>query len=351
MITSGSRIRASIVGSLPKPTWLADPEVLYAPWRQSGAALAEAQDDAVRLWVDQQERSGLDIFTDGEQKRRHYIWGFLEGLEGFDTENLAVKASRGRRYSEATPVARCIGNIAWERPVIAPHVAFLRSLTKRQIKVTLPGPMTTADSVLDECCGRSNADFAMAYAALLNAEAKACVEAGADIVQIDEPCFNIYMDEMRDWGIEALEKAFSGVKVSRAVHICYGYGVEIVRQWKEKNTDWSHYFVSLPLLAESSIDQISIETAGSGVSLACLECTGDKEVLLGVVSSAPGPCETPEIVAKRIHSALAYLPPERLIACTDCGLVALPRSLAISKMAALSRGTRLVNGSVENGTI
>lgn len=339
-------IRASIVGSLPKPTWLCEPERLYSPWRLQGEVLAEGQNDAVLAWVKLQEQAGLDIVTDGEQRRKHYIWGFLEGLQGFDTERLGEKASRGRRYTDTTPVARCVSQMAWTGPVMADAVRYLKRNTSRPVKVTLPGPMTTADSVLDEHGRRSDADFAMAYAELLNAEAKACVAAGADIVQFDEPCFNIYIEEVKDWGIAALERAFEGVKAKRAVHICYGYGVEVVKHWKESNQDWSHYFATLPLLAQSCVDQISIETAASGVDLRCLEGAGDKEMMVGVVSVSTNTVETPEIVADRLRRTLRHIPPERLIACTDCGMVPISRQAAVGKMRVLALGAAIVNAEI-----
>ena len=338
-------IRACIVGSLPKPSWLAGRN-LYAPWRIEGEQLAEAQDDAVRSWLHEQERAGFQIVTDGEQRRRHYIWGFLEGLEGFDTERLGEKASRGGRYMTSTPVARCVSEIAWTKPVIAPAVGFLRRHTDRHIKVTLPGPMTTADSILDEHRGRSDAEFAMDYAAALNREAKACVAAGADIVQFDEPCFNIYLDEVRDWGIEALERACEGVSAKRAVHICYGYGVDVVKRWKESNRDWSHYFATLPLLSGTSIDQISIETAAPNLDCGFLEGVGEKEIMLGVVSVSTDTVESPQLVADRIRAALRYVEPRRLIACSDCGMVPLSRTAAVGKMRALSLGAGLVNAEL-----
>lgn len=339
-------IRASIVGSLPKPTWLCEPERLYSPWRLEGEVLAEGQNDAVLAWVKLQEQAGLDIVTDGEQRRRHYIWGFLEGLQGFDTERLGEKASRGRRYTDTTPVARCVSPMAWTGPVMADAVRYLKRNSSRPVKVTLPGPMTTADSVLDEHARRSDADFAMAYAELLNAEAKACVAAGADIVQFDEPCFNIYIDEVKEWGVTALERAFEGVRAKRAVHICYGYGVEVVKHWKESNQDWSHYFATLPLLAQSCVDQISIETAASGVDLGCLEGAGDKEMMVGVVSVSTNVVETPEIVAERLRRALKHIPPERLIACTDCGMVPISREAAVGKMRALALGAAIINAEM-----
>lgn len=338
-------IRAAIVGSLPKPTWLAEPGMLYAPWRLEGAQLREGQDDAVRLWLAEQERAGLDVVTDGEQRRRHYIWGFLGGLTGIDTVNLGRKASRGQRYAETTSVARVTGDVTWPGPVLAEAVRFAKANSTRPVKVTLPGPMTTADSVLDEHRNRSNAAFAMHYAEILNQEARALAAAGADVIQFDEPCFNIYLDEVKAWGIEALTRACRGVACRMAVHICYGYGIDMVKAWKAKNRDWTHYFTTLPLIAETEIDQVSVETAASGVDLACLEPLkrSGKEVMVGVISVSTEDVETPEVVAERVRRALGYVEPGSLIACTDCGMVPLKRETARAKMRALGEGVRLVN--------
>src|SRR5687767_7628145 len=217
-------LEASIVGSLPKPSWLAQPNMLRAPWRLAGDELREAQNDAVRLALLDQEAAGLSVVTDGELRRRHYIWGFLDGLTGTDTERLTTRRSRGGRYSELTPVARLVGPVTRPSPVFVDACRFARAHTARPLKVTLPGPMTTADSVADESSGADFKTLAMRFAALLNAEARDLVEAGADVVQFDEPCFNIYLDEVVTWGMEALEQAMDGVRATKAVHICYGYG-------------------------------------------------------------------------------------------------------------------------------
>src|SRR5687767_3722417 len=258
----------SIVGSLPKPAWLAEPKVLRAPWRLAGADLREAQLDAVRIAILEQEDAGLDVVTDGEVTRRHYIWGFLAGLTGIDTEQLGQKCTRGGRYAESTEVARITGAVEWRGPVFADSCRVSRSLTRRRLKVTLPGPMTIADSVADEHYRSDRKTLAMKFAAILNAEARELSAAGADVVQFDEPCFNIYLDEVEAWGIEALEACMEGVSATRAVHICYGDGTPTVFAWKTQNTDWGHYGVTFPLLAKSSVNQVSVECASSGVDLA-----------------------------------------------------------------------------------
>ena len=336
-------IKTAIVGSLPKPEWLSDPEQLRAPWRQEGSALAEGQDDAVALWLAAQERAGLDIVCDGEQRRRHYIWGFIEHLGSVDFENPAKKQSRGQRYSEDTAAPRVLEEWSWDGPVLLDALRFSKARTNKPVKVTLPGPMTVADSVYDEVGGRSDADFAAAYATLLNREARSLSAAGADVIQIDEPCFNIYTDEVKDWGMEMLERAFEGVSAKRAVHICYGYGTEVVLKWKNANTDWSHYNATLPLIADSSIDQISIETAASGVDLSVLDCLDGKDVMVGVIDVGTEEVESAQIVADRIRHAMEHVSAEHLIACTDCGMVPRSRRSAEGKMNALAAGAALVN--------
>jgi len=337
-----------IVGSLPKPVWLAQPNVLRAPWRLSGAELADAQNDAVRLAVLDQEEAGLAIVTDGEVRRRHYIWGFLDGLTGIDTEQLGQKRSRGGRYSETTEVARITGPVEWRKPVFADGCAFTRSLTTRRLKVTLPGPMTIADSVIDEHGDADDQTLAMRFAKILNAEAKALVDAGADIVQFDEPCFNVYLDEVGQWGIEALEQCMDGVRATKAVHICYGYGTAPVLAWKCRNTDWGHYGVTLPLLAKSSVDQVSVECAASGVDIAVLGELRGKDVMLGVIDVGTEEIETPEVVADRIRRGLRHVPAEHLMPCTDCGLVPRSQEAAKGKMKALAAGAALVQAERRN---
>ncbi len=339
-----SRIRASIVGSLPKPSWLADPGKLRGSWRLPPELQEEGADDAVKLWAGEQERAALDVITDGEQRRRHYIWGFIEALMQVDFDHPGMRRSRGQRYVQQTPAPRVLGDMHWSGPVLTAGLKFLKSRTQRPVKVTLPGPMTVADSVIDEFGGRSDADFAMAYAKLLNKEIRALSEAGADVIQVDEPCFNIYLDEVSEWGMEALERSFEGVSAKRAVHICYGYGVPDVLAWKQSNTDWNQYHHTLPLLAKSSIDQVSVECAASGINLEVLTLLKDKEVMVGVIDVGTEQVETPEVVARRIEAALRFVPSEHMIACTDCGLVPRSRAAAVGKMQALAQGTALVNG-------
>ena len=337
-----SILQTTIVGSLPKPGWLAAPNQLFAPWRLQGDELRQAQDDAVRLALLDQHEAGIDVVSDGEQRRRHYIWGFLEGLTGIDTQTLGYKLARGGRYSDSTAVARVVGELSRPAPVLADALRFARAHTDRTLKVTLPGPMTVVDSVLDERYGEDERALALRFAALINAEARDLAAAGADVIQLDETCFNIYLDKVADWGIDALEEALRGVTARRAVHICYGYGTLNVLAWKTKNRDWGHYAVTLPLLARSSIDQVSVECAASGVDPAVLSELRGKDVILGVIDVGSEEVETPETVAARIRRALPYVEPERLLPCTDCGLVPRSRAASQGKLRALVAGAAIV---------
>jgi len=320
--------------------------MLRAPWRLTGHELLEAQDDAVRLAILDQEQAGLTVVSDGEVRRRHYIWGFLDGLTGIDTANLGQKRTRGGRYGDTTEAPRIVGDVTRPAPVLLDACRFARTATCKQLKVTMPGPMTIVDSIIDEHYGADRKTLAMHFARVLNAEARDLVDAGADVIQFDEPCFNIYLDEVESWGVELLEQCMDGVTARKAVHICYGYGTALVLAWKNQNTDWRHYDVTLPLLAKTAVDQVSVECAGSGVDLTVLEALAGKDVLVGVVDVGTDVVETPEVVADRIRAALRHVPAERLKPCTDCGLV--PRTVEASrgKMQALAAGAALVRAEL-----
>jgi 5-methyltetrahydropteroyltriglutamate--homocysteine methyltransferase len=339
-------LEPSIVGSLPKPTWLAAPNMLRAPWRLAGEELREAQDDAVRLAILEQEQAGLSIVTDGEVRRRHYIWGFLDGLTGVDTENLGTARSRGGRYSETTEVARIVGPLKRTGPVLLQACQFARGATTRRLKVTMPGPMTIVDSVADEYYGTDRKTLAMTFAAILNAEARELSAAGADVIQFDEPCFNIFLEDVEAWGIDALEACMDGVSAARAVHICYGYGTPTVLAWKTKNTDWGHYGVTFPLLAKSSVNQVSVECAASSVDLAVLRELGGKDIMFGAIDVGTEEVETADIVAGRLRRALEHVPAKRLFPCTDCGLVPRSREASRGKMRALAEGAAIVRAEL-----
>ena len=337
-------LQTMIVGSLPRPAWLAEP-IMYAQWRLAGETLAEGQDDAVLLAIADQERAGLKIVTDGEQRRRHYIWGFCEGLDGIDYSRLVKIETRGNRYGILVDAARVTGPLRRARPTMVSDLQFLKRHTDRPIKVTLPGPMTTTDTLADEYYGSRRA-LAMDLARLLNEEACELADNGCDIIQFDEPCFNIYLDEVEEWGIRALERAAEGVRAKTAVHICYGYGVGPVLQWKNKNTDWTHYNRTLPLLRTSTISQISVECAASGVDPSVLGLARGKDLMVGVIDVGTESVETPETVAARIRVALQYVAPEKLYPCTDCGMAPRSRAAARGKMKALEAGASLVRSAI-----
>src|SRR6266436_4218714 len=264
-------LTTTLAGSLPKPSWLADPRLqLFAPWVAPADRLREAQDDAVRLAIADQEEAGIDIVSDGEQRRRHYIWGFLEGLTGTDTVRLGRKRTRGGNYVAEQDVARITGELTRPGPIMGPALAFAKAHTRRPVKVTLPAPMTLVDTTLDEHYKGDEESLAMRFAALLNAEARDLAAAGADVIQFDEPCFNIYIDKVAEWGIAMLERCLEGVNTTTAVHICYGYGIPVTLAWKSQNRDWGQYAITLPLLARSRVDQVSLECAASSVDVSVI---------------------------------------------------------------------------------
>src|SRR5712692_1909791 len=335
-------LQTMIVGSLPRPTWLAPPNQMYVTPKLEGDALKEGQDDAVLLALADQQEASLDIVTDGEQRRRHYIWGFCEGIEGIDFSRLVKITTRGCRYgNQLVDAARVTGPVRRQGSIMLEALHFLKRHTTKPVKVTLPGPMTTTDTLADEHYGSRRA-LAADLAKALNEEAIELAENGCDIVQFDEPCFNIYLDEVEEWGIRTLEEAAKGVHAKTAVHICYGYGTPVVLQWKTKNTDWSHYHRTLPLLRTSTINQISVECAASGVDPAVLALAKGKDLMVGVIDVGTEEVETPETVAARIRTALQYVSPDHLYPCTDCGMVPRSRIAARGKMKALADGAWLV---------
>lgn len=331
-------IPATISGSLPKPRWLASPDQLWAEWLHDAHVRAEAQRDAVRVAVDVQEQAGIDIVTDGEQTRRHFVTTFIEGLDGVDAINRETVKIR-RRYDASVP--RVVGEVERSRPVFSGGASFLRSLTDRPIKFTLPGPMTVVDTLADHHYGDREA-LAMEVAGLLNREATELAEAGIDVIQFDEPAFNVFLDEVAAWGMAALEKAAAGLAATTAVHICYGYGIAANIEWKQGlGAEWRQYEVTFPLLAASSIDQVSMEIAGSRVPLEVLDMLGDKVVQAGVIDVATERVETPDEVATTIGRLREHLIPERIVASTNCGMVPLGREVSEAKLAALGAGTEL----------
>jgi len=336
-------LQTTIAGSLPKPAWLAQPKALWAPWLLEGEALAEGMRDAVRLVLRDQEQAGIDIVTDGEQTRRHFVTTFIEALDGVDFEHRKSVRIRNR-YDADVPVV--VGPVARRRPVFVDFARFLRGATDRRVKVTLPGPMTMVDTLYDAHYG-SREKLARAFAAILNDEARAIEATGVDVIQFDEPAFNVYFDEVRDWGVETLERAAQGLACTTAVHICYGYGIKANIEWKKTlGAEWRQYEETFPLLARSAIRQVSLECANSHVPIALIGLLEGKDVLVGAIDVATDRIETPEDVAATIRSALKYVPAERLYPCTNCGMVPLDRDVARGKLRALGAGAALVRAEL-----
>ncbi|HEV3239817.1 MAG TPA: methionine synthase [Casimicrobiaceae bacterium] len=328
----------TIAGSLPKPEWLAPPGQLWAPWLLDGERLVEGKRDAVRLALFDQEHAGIDIVGDGEQTRRHFVTTFLESLEGVDfTQRKTVRIRD--RYDADVPVV--VGPVARRQPVFVADARFLREATQRRIKYTLPGPMTMVDTLYDAHY-RSREKLAWAFAEILNDEAKALEAVGVDVVQFDEPAFNVYFDEVRDWGVAALERAAAGLRCTTAVHICYGYGIKANIEWKKTlGGQWRQYEHTFPLLARSTIDQVSLECAHSHVPLELIALLQDKDVLVGVIDVATERVESAAEVAATIRAALEFVPAARIYPCTNCGMVPLARGVARAKLRALGAGAAL----------
>lgn len=333
---------ATAAGSLPKPSWLAEPEKLWAPWRLSGQDLETAKLDATLVWLQEQEQAGIDIVSDGEQSRMHFVHGFLEHVQGIDWEKKTKMGIRDNRYVVDVPTVTA----AVTRPssVHESEARYARAHTSKHLKFTLPGPMTICDTIADGHYGR-RADMAMAFAELLNAEARELEAIGVDVIQFDEPAFNVFATDVHEWGIAALEKAAEGLKCKTAVHICYGYGIEANIKWKETlGGEWRQYESIFPALNKSKIQQVSLECTGSRVPISLIGLLPDKDVLVGAIDVAKMDIETPEEVAATLREALQYADAERLQACTNCGMAPLPRSVAAGKLRALSAGARLMRG-------
>ena len=338
-------LQTTIAGSLPKPAWLAPPRQLWAPWLLQGEALAEGKHDAVRLALREQERAGIDIVSDGEQTRRHFVTGYLEHLEGVDFERTMTVRIRNR-YDAKVP--QVVGPVSRRQPVHTDDARFLRAQTGRPIKFTLPGPMTMVDTLYDAHY-RSRERLALAFAAILNAEARELEALGVDVIQFDEPAFNVYFEEVRDWGIGALMNAREGLKCRTAVHICYGYGIKANVDWKlTLGAEWRQYEAIFPLLARSAIDPVSLECANSRVPLELLALLRGKDVLVGTIDVATEQVETPEQVASTIRAAMKYVAPDKLFPCTNCGMVPLSRDLAAAKLCALAAGAAIVRREIEH---
>jgi len=338
-------LQTTIAGSLPKPAWLAQPNQLWAPWLLEGTALAEAKRDATRLAIRDQELAGIDIVTDGEQSRRHFVTGYLEHLKGIDFKHLVTMYIR-KRYDAKVP--QVIGPVTRPHPVHTDDVRLLRAATDHPIKYTLPGPMTIIDTLADRYY-KDRARLAMAFAKILNKEARELAALGANVIQFDEPAFNVdaYRDDVRDWGIEALERAAEGIRCKTAVHICYGYGIKANVDWKKTlGSQWRQYESTFPLLARSTIDQVSLECRNSKVPLELIGLLKGKDVMVGAIDVATEKVETPADVARTIRAALKFVAPDKLFPCTNCGMVPLPRAVALGKLKALAAGAAIVRGEL-----
>ncbi|MEO6381772.1 MAG: methionine synthase [Nitrobacter sp.] len=326
-------------GSLPKPEWLAEPNVLWAPWNSEGAELARAKRDATVLAVKLQEDAGIDIVTEGEQARQHFVHGFLANIEGIDFAHKVEMGIRNHRYKAMVP--QVVAPLRLKGRVHADEARTARAHTKNKLKFTLPGPMTLIDTIADKYYG-DRVKMAFAFAELLNEEAKALQADGVDVIQFDEPAFNVYMDQVRDWGIKALERAAQGLTCATAVHICYGYGIKANTDWKKTlGSEWRQYEETFPSIAASSIQQVAIECRNSRVPLELLGLLKGKVIQAGVIDVATDEVETPEDVVKTIEAVMQHVPRDSIVATTNCGMAPMRREIAEAKLQALGAGAKL----------
>jgi 5-methyltetrahydropteroyltriglutamate--homocysteine methyltransferase len=344
-ISANKLLPTTLVGSYPQPDWLIDrkrltdmvPPRANAPelWRVEPSLLEQAQNDATILAIRDQERAGIDVVTDGEIRRESYSNRFATALDGMDSDNPAQVPSRTPGRFQTVP--RVVSRIRRKQPVQVSDVKFLRANTDRPIKITIPGPFTMTQQLLDEYY-KDEAAVAMDCAAALNEELKDLFAAGADVVQLDEPFLQAQPDKARRFGIAAINRALAGVKGTTAVHLCFGYAARV----KEKPPGYSF----LPELEATTADQISIETAEARLDCAMLAQLPGKQIVLGVIDLQDMTVETPEIIAERIRRAMAYVPPERIVVAPDCGMKYLPRDVAFAKLKAMVDGAALVRGAL-----
>ncbi|WP_444958356.1 methionine synthase [Microbulbifer sp. ZKSA002] len=329
----------SSAGSLPKPSWLAESEKLWSPWKLQGDQLQEGKQDALRLTLQEQQQAGIDIVSDGEQTRQHFVTTFIEHLNGVDFEKRETVKIRNR-YDASVPTV--VGEVSRQQPVFVQDARFLRQQTSQAIKWALPGPMTMIDTLYDSHY-KSREKLAWEFAKILNQEARELEAAGVDIIQFDEPAFNVFFDEVNDWGIATLEKAIEGLKCQTAVHICYGYGIKANTDWKKTlGSEWRQYEEAFPKLQKSNIDLISLECHNSHVPMDLLELIRGKKVMVGAIDVASNTIETPEEVADTLRKALKYVDAKDLFPCTNCGMAPLSRQVANGKLNALSAGAEIV---------
>jgi 5-methyltetrahydropteroyltriglutamate--homocysteine methyltransferase len=331
----------TIVGSLPKPSWLAEPNRLWAPWKLDGDDLRRAKRDATLLVLKLQEDAGLAVVTDGEQSRKHFVHGFLEFVDGVDFAHQVPMGIRANRYTAMVPTVTAA--VRLKGRVHETEARIARAHTTRKLKFTLPGPMTICDTIADQDHHyRDRAEMAFAFADLLNQEARALEADGVDVIQLDEPAFNVFMSEVKTWGIQALERAVAGLRCTTCVHICYGYGIKANLEWKASlGGKWTQYEDTFPVISESSIQQVSVEAQHSRVPLELLTLLRGKDVLLGVIDVANETVETPEEIAGLIARAAKFVPPERILPSTNCGMAPMQWDLAFGKLQALGKGAAL----------
>ena len=337
-------LETTVAGSLPKPSWLAEPEKLWAPWRLQGAELEQGMRDATLLWIKEQETAGIDILSGGEQCRTHFVHGFLEHVAGIDWQKKTKMGIRDNRYVVDVPTVT--GPVSRKGPVHSDEARYSRAQTARKLKFTLPGPMTICDTIADGHYGK-RADMAMAFADLLNQEARELEALGVDTIQFDEPAFNAFLKDTVEWGVDALNRARRGLKCTTAVHICYGYGIQANIDWKKTlGSEWRQYEAIFPALNASGIDQVSLECANSHVPLELIGLLKDQDVLVGAIDVATNAVETPEQVAATLKAAMAHVDPGRVYPCTNCGMAPLPRGVAVGKLKALGAGAALARKSL-----
>lgn len=329
----------STAGSLPKPSWLAEPEKLWSPWKLLDEGLTEGKQDALRLSLQEQQHAGIDIVSDGEQTRQHFVTTFIEHLSGVDFEKRETVRIRNR-YDASVPTV--VGAVSRPKPVFVEDAKFLRRQTTQPIKWALPGPMTMIDTLYDAHY-KSREKLAWEFAKILNEEAKELEAAGVDIIQFDEPAFNVFFDEVNDWGVAALERAIEGLKCETAVHICYGYGIKANTDWKQTlGSEWRQYEESFPKLQTSNLDIISLECHNSHVPIDLIELVRGKKVMVGAIDVASSTVETADEVANTLRKALQFVDADKLYPSTNCGMAPLAREVARGKLRALSEGARIV---------
>jgi len=317
---------------------------LWPKWRLEGDLLERGKRDAAMVWLNEQESAGIDTVSDGEMFREHFVHGFLHHIDGIDWQKMTRMGIRDDRYVVDVPtVTRAVSR---KGPAHGAEAKFTRAHTRHKLKFTLPGPMTICDTIADEHYGR-RPDMAMAFAGLLNEEARELEAQGVDLIQFDEPAFNVFMQDVKDWGVEALHRAVEGLSCKTAVHICYGYGIEQNIKWKETlGGEWRQYEEIFPALNESRIDQVSLECANSRVPMSLLGLLKDKELMVGAIDVATNEVESPERVAQTLREAMEYVHAEQIFPCTNCGMAPLPRDVAIGKLRALGRGASLARESL-----